>query len=139
LLWDNYPVNDGPRMSPYLHLRAFTGRPAAIGATISGHAINPALQPTLSLIPALSLIESYREGTDYAYGGAFETAAETVLGKELAGLVREDLTFLQDLGLGRLGSSASGLRARYQGIDHPAAREILAWLDGAWKVEKFEE
>src|SRR5258708_18270976 len=60
LLWDNYPVNDGPRMSPYLHVRAFTGRPAAIGDHISGHAINPALQPTLSLIPALSLVGSHR-------------------------------------------------------------------------------
>ncbi len=29
VLWDNYPVNDGKRMSQYLHLRAFTGRPAA--------------------------------------------------------------------------------------------------------------
>ena len=31
-LWDNYPVNDGPRMSQFLHLRAFTGRGAAIAA-----------------------------------------------------------------------------------------------------------
>ena len=29
MLWDNYPVNDGARMSQHLHLRAFTGRPAA--------------------------------------------------------------------------------------------------------------
>ena len=28
VLWDNYPVNDGKRMSQFLHLRAFTGRPA---------------------------------------------------------------------------------------------------------------
>jgi hyaluronoglucosaminidase len=27
-LWDNYPVNDGPQMSRFLHLRGFTGRPA---------------------------------------------------------------------------------------------------------------
>ena len=26
-LWDNYPVNDGARMSQHLHLRAFAGRP----------------------------------------------------------------------------------------------------------------
>ncbi len=44
-LWDNYPVNDGVRMSQYLHLRAFTGRPAAIRNHVSGHAINPASQP----------------------------------------------------------------------------------------------
>ena len=58
LLWDNYPVNDGPRMSPFLHLRGFTGRPAAIAARTAGHAVNPALQPVLSRIPALTLAES---------------------------------------------------------------------------------
>ena len=38
-LWDNYPVNDGPRMSQGLHLRAFTGRHAAIADTIAAHAV----------------------------------------------------------------------------------------------------
>src|SRR5580704_3084806 len=51
ILWDNYPVNDGPRMSPYLYIRAFTGRPASIGAQLTAHAVNPALQPVLSRIP----------------------------------------------------------------------------------------
>ena len=35
VLWDNYPVNDGPHMSAHLHLRGFTGRPAAIGAQLA--------------------------------------------------------------------------------------------------------
>src|SRR5208283_853081 len=61
-LWDNYPVNDGPTMSPYLHLRAFTGRPASIGPCLAAHAVNPSLQPTLFRIPAMSLAESYRLG-----------------------------------------------------------------------------
>lgn len=139
MLWDNYPVNDGPRMSPFLHLRAFTGRPGAIGDHLSGHAVNPALQPTLSLIPALSLIESYREGEKYAYGQAFDHAARAVLGDELARLVREDISFFQDLGLERLGSWAAKLRERYQAVSHPGAQEILAWLDGAYRVGKFEE
>ncbi|MEI9932538.1 MAG: beta-N-acetylglucosaminidase domain-containing protein [Rhizomicrobium sp.] len=39
VLWDNYPVNDGARMSRYLHLRAFAGRPATIADFIAGHAI----------------------------------------------------------------------------------------------------
>jgi hyaluronoglucosaminidase len=139
LLWDNYPVNDGPRMSPYLHLRAFTGRPGSIAKHLAGHAINPALQPVLSLVPALSLCDSYRLGDLYSYGQAFDAAAEVVMGSELARLVREDLVFLQDLGLGRLGEWAARLRARYAAIDHPAAGEIVAWLDGHWKIEKFED
>ena len=101
VLWDNYPVNDGPRMSQHLHLRAFTGRPAAIAGQIAAHGVNPASQPWLSRVPLLTLAESYKQGDAYDYGAAFVRAA---------------------------------LRERYAAFDHPAAREILAWLDGHWNV-----
>jgi hyaluronoglucosaminidase len=135
-LWDNYPVNDGALMSQYLHLRAFTGRPAAIGPHISAHGINLASQPMLSLIPALTLAESYKAGADYEYSAAFERAAKAVLGPELAAMVGQHLLVLQDRGLDRLGERRERLRARYGAIDHPAAREILAWLDGYWTVDE---
>jgi hyaluronoglucosaminidase len=80
-LWDNYPVNDGPRMSPYLYIRAFTGRPASMAEHLSAHAVNPALQPVLTRIPAISLAESYRLGEAYEYGAAFRRAAAEVLGR----------------------------------------------------------
>lgn len=134
-LWDNYPVNDGTRMSHYLHLRAFTGRPATIGDHIVAHAINPALQPTLSLIPALTLVDSYRLGEAYEYGRAFAAAAETVLGSDLAARVHRDLIFLQDFGLDRLGNSAAHLRDHYTNIEHQAAKEILDWLNGEYRFE----
>jgi hypothetical protein len=133
-LWDNYPVNDGPRMSPHLHLRAFTGRRAAIAPLIAGHAINPALQPTLSCIPALTLVESYQAGEAYDYGAAFGRAAEAVLGAELAREVGRRLHALQDTGLDHLGEDGvARLRRRFAAFDHPAGREIVAWLDGAWR------
>lgn len=133
-LWDNYPVNDGARMAQHLHLRAFTGRPGAIGAHIAGHGVNPASQPVLSRIPALTLAESYARGDDYDYGAAFVRAARAVLGDELAERVGRDLIALQDRGLDRLGERRATLRTRYSAFDHPAAREILAWLDGYWAV-----
>ena len=133
-LWDNYPVNDGARMSRHLHLRAFTGRPAAIAADISAHGINPASQALLSRIPALTLAESYAAGDRYEYARAFDRAAEEVLGPELARRVRLDLLALQDRGLDRLGERHAVLRERYCGFDHPGAREIVAWLDGRWEV-----
>ncbi|MBV8684496.1 MAG: beta-N-acetylglucosaminidase domain-containing protein [Caulobacteraceae bacterium] len=138
LLWDNYPVNDGPRMSPYLYLRAFTGRSAAIAPLIAGHAVNPALQPTLSCIPALTLAESYALGEDYDYGAAFRRAASEVLGAPLAAQVERRLVSLQDVGLDNLGEMAARLRARFEASDHPGAREIVAWLDGAWRVTREE-
>lgn len=133
-LWDNYPVNDGPRMSQYLYLRAFTGRPSSIGAHLSAHAVNPALQPVLSRIPSLTLAESYAKGEGYEYGAAFLTAATEILGRELALRVQADLLSLNDVGLDKLGARKEKLRARYAAFEHPGAREIVAWLDGAYRI-----
>ncbi len=133
-LWDNYPVNDGPRMARHLHLRGFTGRGAAIGPHIAGHAVNPASQPLLSRIPLLTLVQSYAQGDGYDYAAAFQEAAEQLLGAELGRRVTLDLLSLHDRGLDRLGERRSALRARYAAFDHPAAAEIVAWLDGAWDV-----
>jgi hypothetical protein len=133
-LWDNYPVNDGARPSQHLHLRAFSGRPARIGPHLAGHGINPASQAVLSRVPALTLAASYAEGDSYEYGRAWEQAADAVLGGELAKRVRLDLIVLQDRGRDRLGERSARLRERYCAFDHPAAREIVAWLDGKWEV-----
>jgi hypothetical protein len=134
LLWDNYPVNDGQRMSQYLHLRGFTGRPAANAGLLTGHGINPALQPTLTRIPALTLADSYRSADAYQYADSGRRAAVLVLGDELGVLVHEDTLTLQDVGLDRLGAKAGALRERYGRFAHPGAREIIAWLDGAYRI-----
>jgi hypothetical protein len=134
VLWDNYPVNDGARMSQHLHLRAFTGRPASIAPHIAGHGINPASQSLLSRIPLLTLADSYRQGEAYDYLAAFHRAAREILGDELAARVARDVLTLQDRGLDRLGERKAALKARYAAFDHPAAREICLWLDGYWSV-----
>jgi hypothetical protein len=133
-LWDNYPVNDGSRMSQHLHLRGFAGRPGSIGPHISAHGINPASQPLLSRIPAMTLAESYAAGESYEYGAAFARAARAVLGDALAERVQRDIISFQDRGLDRLGERRLVLRDRYAGYDHPAAGEIVRWLDGYWTV-----
>ncbi len=138
-LWDNYPVNDGPQMSRFLHLRGFTGRPSAIGTHLTAHAINPAMQPQLSLIPAATLVASYREGPAYAYMRAFRAAARALAGDELAPMLEEDLHALQDLGLDRLGDERQRLRQRYLAVNHPMAAEVVRWLDGADTVDSWVE
>jgi hypothetical protein len=136
-LWDNYPVNDGPRMSPFLYLRAFTGRPAQIGSRLAAHAVNPALQPELTLLPALTLPESYRLGEDYDYGAALAVAAREVLGPGLSDLVRRHLMLLNDTGRDRMDPEVrERLRGRYAAFEHPAAREIVDWLDGKWVMTR---
>ncbi|NMT62386.1 beta-N-acetylglucosaminidase domain-containing protein [Marinobacter orientalis] len=135
VLWDNYPVNDGDRMSRHLHLRGFTGRPAANSNYLAGHAINPALQPTLTTIPAITLAQSYQQGPGYQYGQAFRRAAEEVVGKDLARQITADLLVLQDAGLERISSERrQAMTECYRRFDHPAAREIFDWLAGAYQV-----
>lgn len=133
-LWDNYPVNDGQRMSQFLHVRGFTGRPAEMAELLAAHGVNPALQATLTCIPALTLVESYRRGEAYEYGEATRAAAVQVVGEELAERLYEDVLVLQDIGLDRLDEKALMIRERYAGVDHPAAREIIAWLDGEYRI-----
>ncbi|PNU02907.1 beta-N-acetylglucosaminidase domain-containing protein [Novosphingobium guangzhouense] len=129
-LWDNWPVNDGARMSRFLHLRAFTGRSADAAQHITGHAVNPAIQAHLGCIPALTLPMVYDQRERYAYGAAFAAAARTLVGEELAAMLQQDIAALQDVGLERLGARGNRLWARYEAIDHPAAREIVRWLNG---------
>jgi hypothetical protein len=133
-LWDNYPVNDGQRMSQYLHLRGFTGRPASNVELIAAHGVNPALQPTLNRVPCITLADSYRQGDAYQYSESFRHACTDTLGDELGEKVREDLLTLQDIGLDRLGDKEKALRERYSGVTHPGAQEIIDWLDGAYRI-----
>lgn len=134
-LWDNYPVNDSVRMSRNLHVRAFTGRPASIAEHIVAHGVNPALQPVLSRVPALTLVESYEAGADYQYGAALRRAARTVLGEELGTRLWEDLLTLQDVGVERLtDEQKSWLGGRYGTFDHEGAREVLRWMAGDYQV-----
>jgi len=137
-LWDNYPVNDGPRMSQFLHLRGFTGRPASMGAHVSAHAINPALQPHLSLIPALTLVDSYAQGDRYCYMKSFRAAALATLGEECGLLLENDLLSLQDAGLANLGERVQRLRAKWAAHTRPAAQEVVAWLDGKYAITSAE-
>ncbi len=133
-IWDNYPVNDGPRMSNHLHLRAFTGRPPAIGPHIAHHAINPASQPILGCVPALTLPLSYRRGEAYLYAAAFAEAATAVCGIDLAFMLQEDLNLLEDRGLSEIADTLAELRQKYASVNHPAAREIVDWLNGGYAI-----
>lgn len=133
LLWDNYPVNDGARQCRHLHLRGFTGRGAGIAGSIAGHAVNPASQAVLTRIPLLTLADSYAQGEAYRYGESFARAVRAVAGEELGAMIESDLLRFQDAGLDRMGD-VSDTRARYAAIDHSAAREIVAWLDGEYAV-----
>ena len=58
-----------------------------------------------------------------------------MLGPDLADAVERTLLLLEDTGLKGLDDERRArLRARFAAFDHPAAREIVAWLDGAFDI-----
>ncbi|MFL5812077.1 MAG: beta-N-acetylglucosaminidase domain-containing protein [Bdellovibrionia bacterium] len=138
LLWDNYPVNDTENMSRFLHLRAFQNRPSQMREHLSGHLINPMLQATLSQIPMSTLTESYRQGDHYQPEAAFLKACRSVLGEGLSDLVERDISLFQDRGLHELSEDQKRqLGSDYQKYaEHLAAREVLGWLDGDYRVTR---
>ena len=115
-LWDNYPVNDGPRMCKYLHLRPFTGRPAGLARLLSGHAANPMNQPELSKIPLLTL------------SGRMDRKS----------FLDDDIPLFQDKGLdGLSGEEKAALIEKYSAIEDPGALELIDWLRGGYAVTGF--
>ena len=53
----------------------------------------------------------------------------------MAARLTADLLTLQDDGLDQIsGERRAKLAERYAAFDHPAAREVIAWLEGAYAI-----
>jgi len=132
-IWDNYPVNDSPRMSDFLHLRAFKDRSYQMADWTSGHAVNPMNQPYLSQIPMKTLAMSYESGVGYSPDSAFMDAAGSICGPDLGNCIIEDISLFQDRGLGALSAAErETLIGRYGSFTSPYAAEIVRWLKGEY-------
>jgi len=132
-IWDNYPVNDSPRMAPYLHLRAFSGRSYRMADWTSGHAVNPMNQPLLSRIPMKTLSMSYHQKAEYSSDAAFNDAVHSLCGRKLGKCIVEDISLFQDRGLNGIEEEEKqALIRRYQDYPSPYAAEIVDWLLGRY-------
>jgi hyaluronoglucosaminidase len=128
-IWDNYPVNDGPRMSRYLHLRAFENRPYNISDWASGHVINPMNQAYLSQIPIKTLSTLYQQKECYSAPEALVDAAKKLCGDELADSILGDISIFQDEGLDGIDHRLKeDLIRKYEIFHSPYSREIVSWL-----------
>lgn len=130
-LWDNYPVNDGRKTSPFLHLDAFRQRPAELSTTLAAHYVNPMNAGNLSKLPLLSLPQSYRQGQSYDPDRARLEAFESLCATELASQLARDWQTFQYGGLDSLDDAErASLRNTYALWSEPVAQEIVQWLDG---------
>lgn len=137
-LWDNYPVNDGARMSRFLHLEAFSGRPAQLRDHASAHFVNPMNQCRASDIPLATLAAVYRDGDAYDPRAAWSEAAARYLSREQSDWLRSVLPLVHEQGLDGL-SDEDRQRLRLQCHQYadtsPVAREIGEWLDGGYQFD----
>jgi hyaluronoglucosaminidase len=136
-LWDNYPVNDGPKMCKFLHVNAFTNRPATLANELSSHFVNPMNQPWLSKIPMLTLRESYELAENYHPELAFKKAVAYLANDRLANQMSADIEKFQKLGLDQLPpESRRELADIYAQFNHPIANEIIQWLNDKYTVTR---
>jgi hyaluronoglucosaminidase len=77
LLWDNYPVNDGP-MERSLHLGPYRGRPAALADELAGVLCNPMVQPWASQVPLATAAEYLADPDAYDPDAAWARALTDV-------------------------------------------------------------
>lgn len=136
VLWDNYPVNDGQRISRFLHLLPVRGRPWQLHDWCRGHLANPMNQAFLSQMPLASLAQTYRLRDDYDPDVFWRTALPELVGAPLATLLRRDVELLQLRGLDAISpEQRRQLADEYRCIDHPAATELVDWLGEGYRFD----
>ncbi|MCI5123788.1 MAG: hyaluronidase [Candidatus Electrothrix sp. AR5] len=141
-LWDNYPVNDGSKISKFLHLKAFDNRPGSLSELTAGHAANPMNQPWLSRIPLYSLPRSYGEGLSYDPQKTLQKAVTHLCGNKLAQQLTKDIELLHTQGLDKISpAQKKQLIEQYSCIDstypctYPYTQEIIDWLRGEYAFD----
>ncbi len=136
-IWDNYPVNDSEKMSPFLHLRPVANRGAHLKKVTSGWTANPMNQPHLSKIPLRSLSTSLSGSAEADDSLEFARHAAAVCSDDIARSLKEDLVYFQDVGLKELSDQdRQMLTARYANWKgQPIADEVLAWLNGQYEFD----
>lgn len=135
LLWDNYPVNDAKRLTPYLHLLGYERRGDGgfqldvISQCCSGLLANPMNQAYLSQIPLRSLSAQWQ-----AVQGRTAPAMPT---SPVLALLMEDSEAFQLQGLERIDAATrASLQQRYRAqLPDPLAKEVCAWLDGNYAFD----
>ncbi|HEX6310109.1 MAG TPA: protein O-GlcNAcase [Acidimicrobiia bacterium] len=85
LLWDNYPVNDGP-MERSLHLGPYRGRAPDLADELAGVLCNPMLQPWASRVALATAADYLADPAGYDPAASWERAVTGVGGTRAGAL-----------------------------------------------------
>ncbi len=130
-IWDNYPVNDGARMSPFLHVSPFQGREHCHADCVAGMAVNPMNQAYLSQWPLASL-SAHINGQDV--DAVWKNFAEQHFGSA-ASVLLEDVPLFETQGLHEIDEvHRQALLNKYQRLKNTTNQvyldELCAYLRG---------
>ncbi len=135
VLWDNYPVNDGRKISRFLFIGPIEGRPPALAGWVAGHFANPMNQPALSMLP-LWMLARRHQGDVRPAALLWRAGLETLYPPALVSLLARDGQRFHHEGLDMIPESdKQAMRQEYAAIDHPAAQEVLAWLNEGYRFD----
>jgi hyaluronoglucosaminidase len=132
-IWENLYANDGPRNCKFLKLRYFEGRDEGYESRANGVAFNLMNQPYLSQLLYLSSLWVLKNRLDPQK--AFESAAFELYPASFAQHLIQNRELYLNQGLeGIQESQKEELKSELKNFSHPAALEVLSWLEGHYLV-----
>jgi hypothetical protein len=137
LIWDNYPVNDGPRNCKFVFLDALRNRCPEMKDYISGYMSNPMNQAYLSQIPLYTIGQYFKQGNKYNPDQSIDEALKEVVGQENKDKLKSLLKTFESTGLDNLSESdKKDIKEHFSTINSGWAKEIVDWIDGKYVVGK---
>ncbi len=134
-IWDNYPVNDGPKNCHFLFIDALKARCPEIKHYISGYMSNPMNQAYLSQIPLFTIAQYLKQEKNYNPEHALSYALSEVAGDISIQKLKSYIPNFQKKGLRSLSTTEKDdIHKFFSKVNQKWANEILDWLDGNYAV-----
>ncbi len=136
-IWDNYPVNDGPKNCKFLNIGPLKGRTPNMEKQTSGYVSNPMNQPNLSKIPLYTISQFFIKGRKYSPKHSFDLAVDKIFGRNYIKLFNNLRKLLQEQGLDKITEADKKDYIKILSkIDSSWSDEIIDWLNGRYIVDK---
>lgn len=134
-LWDNYPVNDGKKISAYLFTAPFKGRNTLSYLKDFTHAVNPMCEGLLSTAPLSSLPLIYQHADEKQIQNAWDHEGQILFGKNFDKF-KPYLEKLQTQGLDAIDRfEKQKLKSLCLETNTAAASELLDFLNGKYAFD----